>query len=113
MKQRSNFSITYLILETIDYSEPTGISKTKIMQNVMLNYKRVNTYCAQMVEAGLLSYNAATHAFHITDKGRIVLRNSAELSQLISHIGDLINKYRFSHANYHPVIGYLQATLTK
>ncbi|MDQ3873354.1 MAG: winged helix-turn-helix domain-containing protein, partial [Thermoproteota archaeon] len=71
MKQRSSFAIVSLILEAIAKSEPAGgITKTKIMQNVMLNYKRANRYCYQMLESGLISYNSETRTFHITEKGR-------------------------------------------
>lgn len=80
-------------------SEPEGISKTKIMQNVMLNYKRVNRYCAQMMEAGMLSYARDSPTFHITDKGRIMLRDCKELAVFISPINNLIQKYRFVDSN--------------
>ena len=94
MKQRSSFSITALILETVAKSEPHGISKTKVMQNVMLNYKRVNRYCAQMMARDLIYYDLKNHNFHISGKGRFVLSNCIELSQFISPINRLMNKYR-------------------
>ncbi len=96
MKQRSSFAIVSLILEAIAKSEPAGgITKTKIMQNVMLNYKRANRYCYQMLESGLISYNSETRTFHITEKGRMVLHNSMELAQYIAPINQLMNKYRY------------------
>src|SRR5919202_1446044 len=95
MKQRSSFAIVSLILETVARYEPAGITKSKIMQNVMLNYKRANGYCYQMMESGLLSYNYEMRTFHITEKGRLVLRNCVELAQYISPINQLINKYRY------------------
>jgi predicted transcriptional regulator len=94
MKQRSSFAITTLILETVARSEPYGISKTKIMQNVMLNYKRVNRYCAEIIARDLICYDTQDHYFHITDKGRFVLSNCNELAQFISPINRLMNKYR-------------------
>ena len=96
MKQRSSFAIVSLILETVARYEPAGITKSKIMQNVMLNYKRANGYCYQMMESGLLSYNYEMRTFHITEKGRLVLRNCIELAQYISPINQLINKYRYN-----------------
>jgi predicted transcriptional regulator len=102
MKQRSSFAITTLILETVAKSEPTGITKTKIMQNVMLNYKRVNRYCIQMIESGLIRRDLETRAFHITEKGKIVLQNCDELAQFMSPISELINKYRFTDTYYSP-----------
>jgi predicted transcriptional regulator len=102
MKQRSSFSIVSLILETVTRSEPMGITKTRIMQNVMLNYKRVNKYCYHMMESGLLLYEPAMRTFHITEKGRFVLRNCIELARYISPISELINKYRYSDREYYP-----------
>lgn len=99
MKQRSSFAITALILETVARSEPAGMSKTKIMQNVMLNYKRVNRYCAQMIARDLIRYDLKDHNFHITDKGRFVLSNCNELAQFISPINRLMNKYRLLDAS--------------
>ena len=99
MKQRSSFAITTLILETVARSEPAGMSKTKIMQNVMLNYKRVNRYCAQMIARDLIRYDPKAHNFHITDKGRFVLSNCNELAQFISPINRLMNKYRLLDAS--------------
>jgi predicted transcriptional regulator len=100
MKQRSSFSIVSLILETVTRSEPMGITKTKIMQNVMLNYKRVNKYCYYMMESGLLLYEPETRTFHITEKGRFVLRNCVELARYITPIRELINKYRYGDTYY-------------
>ena len=102
MKQRSCFSIVSLILETVTRSEPMGITKTNIMQNVMLNYKRVNKYCYHMMESGLLLYEPKTRTFHITEKGMFVLRNCIELARFISPISELINKYRYSDTYYYP-----------
>jgi predicted transcriptional regulator len=104
MKQRSSFSIVSLILETVAKSEPTGITKTRIMQNVMLNYKRANRYCYQMMESALISFKPESRTFHITEKGRLVLHNCLELAQYISPINQLINKYRYgdeTSSNYY------------
>jgi predicted transcriptional regulator len=101
MKQRSSFSIVSLILETAARSEPKGITKTKIMQNLMLNYKRMNRYCYQMMKSGLLLYNPEMHTFHITEKGKVVLRNCLELARYISPINELINKYRYIAGTYY------------
>jgi predicted transcriptional regulator len=102
MKQRSTFSIVSLILENVAGSEPKGITKTKIMQYVMLNHKRVNRYCYRMVESGLLLYKPEMRTFHITEKGRFVLRNCAELAPYISSIHRLISKYRYGDTYYYP-----------
>jgi predicted transcriptional regulator len=89
-------------LENVAGSEPKGITKTKIMQYVMLNHKRVNRYCYRMVESGLLLYKPEMRTFHITEKGRFVLRNCAELAPYISSIHRLISKYRYGDTYYYP-----------
>lgn len=101
MKQRSSFSIVSLILETVTRSEPMGITKSKIMQNVVLNYKRANRYCYHMVELGLLLYKPEMRTFHITEKGRFVLHYCVELARYISPIHELINKYRHGDTYYY------------
>ena len=102
MKQRSSFSIVSLILETAARSEPKGITKTKIMQNLMLNYKRMNRYCYYMMQSDLLLYKPEMRTFHITEKGRFVLRNCVELARYITPIRELINKYRYGDIYYYP-----------
>ena len=102
MKQRSSFSIVSLIVEVVIGSEPKGITKAKIMQYVMLNYKRMNKYCYHMMESGLLFYEPEMRTFHITEKGRFVLRNCVELARFISPINELINKYRYGDTYYYP-----------
>ena len=60
----------------------------------MLNFKRVNRYCAQMIDTGLINYDSENRIFHITEKGKVFLQNSIELAQFISPINELLNKYR-------------------
>jgi len=103
MKQRGNLSITTLILETVAKHEPNGVSKTKIMQYVMLNYKRVNKYCVQLMDANSLYYDLENHNFDISGKGRIALRQCDELATHIAPINELMNKYRIGDAYYLPL----------
>jgi hypothetical protein len=53
------------------------------------------------MESDLLLYNPEMHTFHITAKGRVVLRNSLELARHISPINELINKYRYGDIYYY------------
>ena len=99
MKQRSSFAIITLILELCVKFGPSGITKTRIMQYVVLNYKRTNRYCFLMLQSALLSYSQENHTFHITEKDKWGLRNCEELAKLISPINNMINKYRFSEDN--------------
>jgi predicted transcriptional regulator len=99
MKQRSSFAIITLILELCSKSDSTGITKTRIMQNLGLNYKRTNRYCFFMLHSALLSYNLENRTFHITEKGRWVLRNCEELAELISPINNMIKNYQFSEGD--------------
>ena len=96
MKQRSSFSIITLVLESVEESGSDGISKTMIMQRVMLNYKRPIRYFTDMLDKQLLTYDPKMHRFHITEKGKLVLRNSRELASFITPINDMMNKYRFN-----------------
>jgi predicted transcriptional regulator len=96
MKQRSSFSIVTLILESAQESGGRGITRTKIMQNVMLNYKRASRYCTNLVDKDLLSYDPGSRTFHITEKGEKVLASSRELAGFITPINQMINKYRFT-----------------
>lgn len=96
MKQRSSFSITTSILETVYEAGEKGITSTQIMQRVMLNYKRSIRYCFSTIESQLLVYNPRTHTFHITERGRQVLDKSRQLASYVAPLGDMLNRYRFS-----------------
>src|SRR5690242_8850156 len=96
MKQRSSFSITTAILEAVENSGEFGITRTKIMQTTMINYKRALRYCTAMVDGQLLMYNSLTHTFHLTERGKQVLDKSRQLATFIAPINNMISKYRFS-----------------
>jgi predicted transcriptional regulator len=55
MKQRSSFSVVTQISKSAHEAGSKGISRTKIMQNVMQNYKRASRYSANLVDKELLS----------------------------------------------------------
>lgn len=99
MRQRSSFSIVTLVLESAHEAGSRGISRTKIMQNVILNYKRASRYCTNLVDKELLSYDPEKRTFHITEKGEKVLESFHELAGFIAPINEMINKYRFTTFN--------------
>jgi predicted transcriptional regulator len=102
MKQRSSFSIITSILESAEESGIEGITRTKMMQRVMLNYKRATRYCTSMVDKQLLAYDSQSHTFHITEKGKKVLDKSRELAGFVAPINEMINRYRFSPEAEYP-----------
>lgn len=93
MKQRGSFAITTVILCTA-VTYPAGVSKTRIMQEAMLNHNRVNRYCSMLVSTGLLGYDQDTRLFRITPKGKELLRLSEEAATFIAPIEKMISKYR-------------------
>lgn len=83
-------AIIALILE----SAQNGATKTEIMRNVMLNYRRVNRYCAMLSQSGLLYYNSENHLYKTSPKGKKILNDCNELFQYIEPINQMVTKYR-------------------
>ncbi len=63
------------------------------MQELVLNYKRVNRYCDHLVSAGLLICDITTKRYKITEKGMLYLGLSQELAGYIPPIHAMISKY--------------------
>jgi predicted transcriptional regulator len=93
MKQRGSFAITVLILSAIFSTNEQGITKTKIMQEVMLNHKRVNRYLLNLMEKGLIDYQPKTRHYRMRPKGIIVLQLSEQLADYIYPIHKMIERY--------------------
>jgi predicted transcriptional regulator len=90
MIQRGSFAITTLILEAV-LDKP--LTKTKIMQELVLSYPRTMRYLALMLDQGTLQFDSQNHTFGITEKGLQVLQASKELASYIDPINQMINKY--------------------
>ncbi len=94
LKQRGSFSITTLILSSaLSANDQGGITKTKIMQEVMLNYKRVSHYLLNLSNEGLMECNLGTRKYKITAKGMKILELSEELANYISPVKSMITRY--------------------
>jgi hypothetical protein len=65
------------------------------MQELILGYKRVNSYCDILMRKGLIGYDPESHTFSITPKGTEVLTLSKELAVYISPIEQMIKRYSF------------------
>lgn len=94
MKQRESFSINLLILSAAYAAGPKhGITKTRIMQEAMLNYHRACHYLDDLAGKGLLSYDGSTRRYHINAKGREYLLLSEELAGYMQPIRNMVSKY--------------------
>jgi predicted transcriptional regulator len=92
MKQRGTFSITTLILQTL---QQKPLTKTRLMQELILSYKRVGYYCDLLMRRGLIEYDLTNHTYLVTSRGAEILKLSEELAGYIEPIHQMIKKYNF------------------
>jgi predicted transcriptional regulator len=90
MKQRGIFSITTLILLAL---EKKPLTKTRLMQEVMLSYNRIGYYCDLLMAQGLIQYDPAKHIYTITRRGAEVVRLAEELAGYLRPLDQMIKKY--------------------
>lgn len=90
MKQRGIFSITTLILLAL---QQKPLTKTRLMQEVMLSYNRIGHYCDLLMRQGLIEYDPAAHTHVITPRGAEVLRLAEELAEYLEPLDQMIKKY--------------------
>lgn len=93
MKQRGSFSINTLILSAVASAQDDGITRTRLTQEIIMNYSRIGHYLADLASKDLVSYDAATRRYRITTKGTECLRLSEELAYYISPVRGMISKY--------------------
>jgi predicted transcriptional regulator len=89
--QRASFSITVLILEAL---RRRRLTKTKLMQELLLNYTRAGIYTIRMRHLDLIDYNDADRTFGITSKGLQYLEMSEQLAGMIKPLNSAIEKYK-------------------
>jgi predicted transcriptional regulator len=92
MKQRGTFSITTLILLAL---QQKPLTKTRLMQTLILNYKRVGYYCDLLMHKGLIEYDLTNHTFVITPRGAEALGLYQELAGHLEPIDQMIKKYSY------------------
>lgn len=90
MKQRGTFSITTLILLAL---QQKPLTKTRLMQEVMLSYNRIGYYCDLLMRQGLIEYGPTNHTYVITPRGAEVLRLAEELAGYLEPLDQMIKKY--------------------
>jgi predicted transcriptional regulator len=92
MKQRGTFSITTLILLAL---QQKPLTKTRLMQTLILSYKRVGYYCDLLMHKGLIEYDLTNHTFVITPRGAEVLGLYQELAGHLEPVDQMIKKYSY------------------
>ncbi|HEX2170540.1 MAG TPA: winged helix-turn-helix domain-containing protein [Nitrososphaera sp.] len=92
MNQRGPFSILTLILQAL---QNRPLTKTRLMQTLMLNYKRVGYYCDFLLQKGLIEYDLRNHTYVITPRGLEVLRLNRELAGYLEPVDRIIKKYSY------------------
>jgi len=80
MKYRSRTEIVAMILE----ASRVGATKTKIMYKAYLSYTQVKEYISFLQENELLTYEAGTQLYKISDKGYKFLRSYSEITDLVT-----------------------------
>jgi predicted transcriptional regulator len=93
VKQRSTLAIISLILDSTSRRKE-GVTKSRIMQEVMLTYERTNRYCDMMVKKGLLTYAQGSRTYSLTPKGVEVLQSSKEIFGYLDNVKSIVDKYR-------------------
>jgi predicted transcriptional regulator len=58
-------------------------TRTKIMYRVFMSHTQQKQYLPMLIERGLLSYNADTRTYKITEKGLIILESYNRLVDLM------------------------------
>lgn len=92
VKQRGTFSITTLILQAL---QQKPLTRTKLMQTLILSYKRVGNYCDLLLHKGLIDYDLHSHTYVITPRGRELLELNQELAGYLEPVDQMIKKYSY------------------
>jgi predicted transcriptional regulator len=79
---RNRIEIIAQILEVVNEGSDDGVTKTKIMYKVFLNYAQLKEYLTILTDNGLLSYDLGTQTFKTTQKALRFLKACNQLDQL-------------------------------
>ena len=90
MKQRGPFSICTLMLMAL-YQKP--MTKTKIMQELILTYARTNRYLDILMRQDLIMYDMNDRTYRLTAKGNEVLKLNQQLADYLPPVKEMIRKY--------------------
>ena len=85
LKTRSSTEIVGLILQALE-TEP--LTRSKIMYQLMLNFKQATNYTSLLTQKGMVRYVREDRKYAITDKGRQFLTLYNETNRLLTTLGD-------------------------
>ena len=68
-----------------------GAKKTEIMYRANLSYKLLCRYLAEVVDAGLISFEGSAGCYRLTRKGRVFLKQFGEYSKRHKQVEEQIN----------------------
>ena len=92
MKQRGPFSICTLMLMAL-YQKP--MTKTKVMQELILTYARTRKYLDILTKQGLIMYDINDRTYRLTAKGNKVLKLNQQLADYLPPVREMIRKYAY------------------
>jgi len=92
MKQRGPFSICTLMLKAL-YQKP--MTRTKIMQELILSYARTRKYLDIPTKQGLIMYDINDRTYRLTAKGNEVLKLNQQLADYLPPVKEMIRKYAY------------------
>jgi predicted transcriptional regulator len=73
------------------YQKP--MTKTKIMQELILTYARTKKYLDILTKQDLITYDTNDHTYRLTAKGNEVLKLNQQLADYLPPLRDMIRKY--------------------
>jgi predicted transcriptional regulator len=81
MKYRSRNNI---FRDILDAASDGGVTRTKIMYKAYLSFGQLKEYLSVLTDNGLLSYDAHTQTFKITEKGLRLLDAYNQMHDMIN-----------------------------
>jgi predicted transcriptional regulator len=93
MKQRTQSTINALIL-TAALNNEFGITKARLVRELVLTYRKVNKHCEELVEKRLLEYDSVTRTYHATPLGRELVKLTEQLAVHYTPVNNMLAKYK-------------------
>jgi len=79
------------IIADILYIASEGAKKTQIMYRANLSYKLLGRYLAEVMDAGLVTFEGSADYYRLTRKGREFLKQFGEYSKRSKQLEEQIN----------------------
>src|SRR5919202_2110984 len=93
MKLRGQSTIDALIL-TAALNNEFGITRARLVQELVLTYGRVNKHCEELVQKRLLEYNPITKTYHATPLGKEMVKLTEQLAVHYTPVNSILEKYK-------------------